>query len=435
MRKLNFILLSLLFVLSAGSKVLSKPALTYDGILLSLPVTAYNAALGSANSAFVNDINSFNSNPAGFASLKYKSIIFSHFSHFQDINIEYAGIVVPISKTNANIGLDFTFFNSGSIERNMIDANGNPVNKGTYKNYDKILGLYYAMDLPEEFNAGIGIKFLESKLERVSAQTFRGSIGIQKFFQTSENAKVSLAADIRNFGGELKFDSEKNKPKEIYRIGTGFIFDFGSNKIKTGFDLEYAARKDLNYFAGIDVLFAKILSLRGGYDSRNDADNKISLGLGLNINSNSIEKGLKLDYSYTPYGDLGNSHRFSLSFEFGDNNNSKEKILPIEQLFKNVKPEFRGQYYNEPDYNRINENKSNDSTDHNSGFFKKRNSSNDNQDLNLTSTQLFNKILMTIMSGELDKAQTLLNNDFTGKRVLSPQKFTTLNKMIIDRRR
>ena len=432
MRKLIFILI---FIFIADTKVFSKPALTYDGVLLSLPATAYNAALGSANSAFVDDINSFNSNPAGFASLNYKSIIFSHFSHFQDINVEYAGIAVPITKTNANIGLDFMFFNSGEIEKNTIDANGNPINNGTYRNYDKILGLYYAMDLPEDFNVGIGIKLLESKLESVSAQTFRGSVGFQKFFQTSENAKIALAADIKNFGGELKFDSEKNKPKEIYRIGTGFIFDFGSNKIKTGLDLEYAARKDLNYFAGIDVLFAKILSLRGGYDSRNDAGNKFSLGLGLNINSNTIEKGLNLDYSYTPYGDLGNSHRFSLSFEFGNNKKSEEKILPIEQLFKNVKPQFNKQYYREPYYNRIKKNEPENSNKHNSGYFKNRNSSVDSQNSTLTQTQLFNKILMTILSGDLDKAQMLLNNDFTGNRLLSSQKFMTLNKMIIDRKR
>ncbi|MBP7653470.1 PorV/PorQ family protein [Candidatus Dependentiae bacterium] len=428
------ILIAILFLLQGMvTETLSKPTSTYDGIILSLPVTAYNAALSSANSSFSDDINSLTSNPAGLASLNYKSMLFSHFSHFQNINTEYAAAVIPIKKTNANIGFDLTFFNSGSIEKSYIDSNGNPIKSGTYKNYDKMIGFYYAMNFKEEFNVGAGMKFIDSKLGEVSAQTLRGSLGLQKYFQTSENSKIAFSANIRNFGSELKFDQEKNKPKEIYRIGAGVILDLSLNKIKTGVDIEYVTDDKINYYAAIDILLAKILSLRGGYDSRNDAGNNFSLGLGLNINSSTVEKGINIDYSYTPYGDLGNSHRFSLSFEFGKHKNSSHDVLPIEHLLQMYKPQvqYQNNYYNQN--NTIQKKSEYIKPDKNipaNNIFQKKSNKSD-----LSPTQLFNKILMLIMSGDLNEAQRLLNIDFSNQRLLAPNKFLMLNNMIIERKK
>ena len=83
--------------------------------------------------------------------------------------------------------------------------------------------------------------------------------------------------------------------------------------------------KDSGAYANIGVDITSVydkdtnFSLRAGY--RTNAGNKsagLAAGLGVDMKAYNIE------YAYAPMGDLGNTHRFSLTFKFGARKMSAE---------------------------------------------------------------------------------------------------------------
>ncbi|HON56107.1 MAG TPA: PorV/PorQ family protein [bacterium] len=440
----KLIILAITLVFTTDN-IFAKPTKTYDGIILAVPLTAQNAGAASANAAFVSGINSLTSNPAGLATANHQSILFSHIAHFQNTNFQYLATLLPINYTNVNIGFDIAYFSSGNIEKTQIDNNANFIRIGSYKNYEYLIGAGYAINPLKNLNVGGTIKFLQSNLADVSANAVRCSLGTQKFFDIDELTKLAISFDIRNFGSELKYDNEKNKSKEFYRIGAGLMIGNLSNYLKSELNIEYVESDKLNYYIGLDAGISKILNLRSGYESRNDAGNKFSFGLGFNLVSSTFEKGINFDYAYTPYGELGKSHKFSVSFEFGQQRDFSKihtqlkkteqpktlnyqlpqqqniQTAPQYTIPQNIQQQPQTQQYKQPQAQQKNNIQQQVSPQQ-----QKINAIQQNQSID----QLFNKILFAILSNDLQTAQQLLNNDFKNNRVLLPDKFIFLNKML-----
>jgi hypothetical protein len=67
---------------------------------------------------------------------------------------------------------------------------------------------------------------------------------------------------------------------------------------------------------GAEDLIRKFLALRVGYQA-NLAETQIEGLTGLTAGLGVIYEGFGLDYAFLPYGDLGSTHRISLSYKFG----------------------------------------------------------------------------------------------------------------------
>ena len=68
---------------------------------------------------------------------------------------------------------------------------------------------------------------------------------------------------------------------------------------------------NLGVAVGAEYWVAEIMALRLGYRNGSDVDGISGLRAGLGI----VLKGFGLDYGFAPYGRLGLTHRFSLSFK------------------------------------------------------------------------------------------------------------------------
>ncbi len=77
-------------------------------------------------------------------------------------------------------------------------------------------------------------------------------------------------------------------------------------------DLNQPRHGDLTIHIGAEYVALKMAALRIGYNGRNEADSGITAGGGIRINN------LFVDYTFVPFGDLGNSHRMSLSYKWGN---------------------------------------------------------------------------------------------------------------------
>jgi hypothetical protein len=77
-------------------------------------------------------------------------------------------------------------------------------------------------------------------------------------------------------------------------------------------DVEKIKDRDPTLLGGFEWYVAQGIALRGGYDGRQDLDNGLTAGLGLQVN-----ESFEVDYGYRPYANFGSSHRFALTWSFG----------------------------------------------------------------------------------------------------------------------
>jgi outer membrane protein OmpA-like peptidoglycan-associated protein len=92
---------------------------------------------------------------------------------------------------------------------------------------------------------------------------------------------------------------------------------------------------------GIENYFHPMVALRLGYmynftDSKLEDLTGLTAGIGI-----KIDKKILLDYAYLPYGELGNSHRISLTYKFS----CPEKVAQVQPQ---VQPEPKAELIAEP---------------------------------------------------------------------------------------
>lgn len=69
--------------------------------------------------------------------------------------------------------------------------------------------------------------------------------------------------------------------------------------------------QEFDFKAGADFRVGGGVSLRAGYNSRNDLGNGLSLGAGFRISS------LDIDYAYVGFRRTGEAHRVGLTYRWG----------------------------------------------------------------------------------------------------------------------
>ncbi len=88
-------------------------------------------------------------------------------------------------------------------------------------------------------------------------------------------------------------------------------------KLAAGADIDWLANDERFYLAlGAEYLLNKNFAFRAGYQFGHASDDLgsglVGLGAGLGLKFDSFA----LDYAYVPFGDLGDTHRMTLGFNF-----------------------------------------------------------------------------------------------------------------------
>ena len=133
-----------------------------------------------------------------------------------------------------------------------------------------------------------------------SAGGVLGDVG----FLASPRDSVSLGASLLNCGAS-------DSPAQL-RIG-GHWRAWPGGLIAAGYDYALDSKRR-TYSVGAEHWFKDIAALRAGYqlgDSKDAGGSRYSAGMGWKINS------LQVDYAFSLMGELGNTHRVSLTFSFG----------------------------------------------------------------------------------------------------------------------
>lgn len=184
---------------------------------------------------------------------------------------------------------------------------------GSFTHYDAALFLSAAFPL-RDGGFGLSLKGIRSAIGDVSALGAAVDLGYMSYSRRRDGADMALT--LRNLGTPLKYEKESD-PLPLELAG-GLLWRYAG-----GFRLMADARMPVDhapYFViggeyGVPFGDSASFALRAGFNSRNlddlGAAGSVSGGFGLGL------RGAAFDYAFVPYGDLGATHRVTLSWLLG----------------------------------------------------------------------------------------------------------------------
>ena len=301
---------------------------TTGGQFLELAPGARAAAMGGAYVAAAEDATALYWNPAALSRINGSSLALMHSSYLASTFFDYASYGENLGNGGA-FGLSVQYFSAQSITETQDYV---PV--GTFTPYDLAATVGYALTLNDDFPAlaqyslGVSGKFISSHILK-TANTGAGDFGILSpaYFEDSFRWGVSGS----NIGGTLKYEQTAENLPMSYRLGATFRpvepWLLSADAVFPRDGQPYAALGTEYRFVSLK---GNTLSGRMGYNSQN-----VSSGLGFTGPSFGIGLGfqvLSVDYAFVPFGGLGQEHMLSLSFNFGAQQQRREKSSRLEPV-------------------------------------------------------------------------------------------------------
>jgi hypothetical protein len=294
--------------------LLASPALAQreTASFLKIQPGARPMAMGEAYTALADDMNAMTTNPAGLARLQSQQAVFQHAELFAGTKYEYAGYARPVDFTGGGVmGVSVGHLSHPRLEGR--DASGNPT--GSFSAGDTVVSLGYSARLPSyPAVLGANVKFIESTLADAKARTYAVDLGAQRAMDfLHRSARFGVA--VRNLGPGLKFASETNPLPLMISVG-GSVNVVGAMNLALDVHQEPNSRRT-GVAVGTEYAIMPAFALRSGYSSSsaNGGGNLSALG-GLGMGFGLRVYKATLDYSFSPYGELGSAQRLSLSSRF-----------------------------------------------------------------------------------------------------------------------
>ena len=278
---------------------------------LNLPIGARAAAMGGAYTAISEDASAIYWNPAGLVQISKLSAIFMRTSYVADINYQYVAYAHRMSYDSV---LAASIFATDIGAITQTDISGDRL--GTFTPQDQVVTLSYSKavlefsDKEKDLSMGVSIKYIKSKIVS-EASSFAGDFGIMTYNFTALPYRLGIM--LTNFGQGLKYDTESNALPMTLKLA-GAINPF--QNLLLAADVIFPKQDKPNFIIGAELNTQPNeltkLSIRGGLNSRllKDDLSGFSFGLGATLHFFS------LDYAFTPMGELGTSHRMSITFDF-----------------------------------------------------------------------------------------------------------------------
>ena len=279
---------------------------------LEIPAGVRGAGMGGMFTAVADDVSTMYWNTAGLAQLNNIELNLLHVVYFADTNYEFLGAALPL-QPGSTLGLSAAFdyvpsFNSTN-NPSAIPGSAN----------DLAIALGYGQTFGDNFAIGIGGKFISSNLVTYSAIGEAMDAGLLLYTQ---NKDLTLGLSVQNVGQISNFSdySSQEKLPLVYRAGLTYRFQQrGPIHFLVGVDLEKPIDNDAVVQTGGEFWWGDksfAVALRGGYDF-NSLNQDLGSGVGASMGAGLRFSDFELNYALVPFGVLGDTQRFSLTYRFG----------------------------------------------------------------------------------------------------------------------
>jgi len=300
---LAFVAAACLAMFVVPSTVFGRGPGTSAGNILKIDTGARPVALGGSYCGISDDINAAQYNPAGLGQIQRQEIMVTHNEWFQEIRSEFLGYGIPLNEYwSLGIALNYMYVN-GLTE---WDETGN-IKGGKFGAYNGLATITAGTEISEDMYFGVSLKALQESVDNKSSLAYAGDAGL---LCKMDDFRVGLA--VQNAGTKVKigedgFDMPMN-------IRGGVSYAMLENSLLVACDVNKPLDNKLEIRGGVEWWLAEPFALRAGYRTNINKNEGlgISAGFGLKLSDYLI------DYSFLPYGDIGNTHRLSLSYKFGE---------------------------------------------------------------------------------------------------------------------
>jgi hypothetical protein len=269
-----------------------------------MPSGAREAAMAGAFTAIADDASSVFSNPAGAALAPRHELALSHAEWLQGLKAENLAYVHALD-AGRTVGAGLTMLRSGSMQG--YDSAGGET--ASFSSNEGAASFAYAQGLGGGFHAGAAAKGIWQRVAGEQATAWALDAGLVK---TWEEFRLGIA--VQNLGTKLKLYSEAFSLPTAFRAGGAWRV-----KDRAWVSLEAAQSREGGLAAALGVegelrlTETEAILPRFGYRSGRSegAGIGVTAGLGLRV------RVFQVDYAFSPYGDLGNTHRLSFGLRFG----------------------------------------------------------------------------------------------------------------------
>lgn len=271
---------------------------------LSLDTGARPAALGGAYAAIADDAEALAYNPAGLAAVKRHESSFTHLAQFSGVTSQSMAVAL-----RQGLGFSVLTVDHGPAQRTTL-SNPSGTGLGEFGGRDTAVGAGYGRAVGAGLSLGLGLKYIRSQLDSYTAGAAAADVGVR--YRPDALPRLALAAAAQNMGGTVRFQSQSEELPLKLRAGAAWTERWGKASALLAFEAVKPRRGRVEPAAGLEVRPAPALALRLGYLGRNDAGMALTAGVGAAAGS------WRGDYAFVPFGALGNAHRLSVTFAWGE---------------------------------------------------------------------------------------------------------------------
>ena len=283
-----------------------------SGEFLLMPTGPKAFSLGNSMIGYYNDPISLLYNPANSSFFDAAAISLGQTRYIFDTKMEYFSFTIPFSKNNS-LGIGVNVFYTDPID---VYTWADPEN--SYDQYDvsdNLLFINYSR-LFGNLSIGISGKFYKEEIANVISDTFLIDFGVAYKLN-----KGGFGFSVQNFGSGLTFDNDYrtyDKDSEytakLEKLPLNILFGGSYEAVKNlsvFFQGNMATKNTFNYSAGVEYKLFDILPIRVGYTNVDEGGFGAGFGLSYTFRKTKLTGKkvdiltLDFDYSYVPYGDLG----------------------------------------------------------------------------------------------------------------------------------
>ena len=259
-------------------------------------------------------------NPAGLASVERPEVSATYNASFEDVTHQYVSFAYPL-RYGSTLDLNLTRLSMEPFQG--YDAVGSKTQD--VEGSDLAIGAAYGRTIMKDeisrpvLNLGVNLKSISETLDSASANTVAADIGAvyyrrpAKYWMRALPAQeMRLAFTVRNIGPGLKFDSVSSPlPLSATLGGSWLSHPYGNSTLAVSLDNTIANDDKYTANLGAEYTAFQLLSFRAGYRTGQSIGSGFRFGVGFRFSF------ADLDYSMSPFGDLGSMHKVGMSVKFG----------------------------------------------------------------------------------------------------------------------
>jgi hypothetical protein len=276
--------------------------------------------MGEAYTAVADDAYSAWWNPAGLASVETPELGATYNASLESVSHQYVSFAYPM-RYGSTFGINITRLSVAPFQG--YDAKGWETRQ--VNSADTAIGAAYGRTLLKDeierpvLNVGGNLKAISSRLDSVTASAFAADLGAIYYLRPTNYwmkkvpaQEFRFALDIKNIGTSLKYDKLAFPLPRSATLGSAWIsHPWGAHTLTVALDQTLSNDQKYTFDLGAEYFMFQLLSFRGGYKSGQDIGSGVRFGVGFRLSF------IDLDYSMSPFGDLGAMHKVGLTMRFG----------------------------------------------------------------------------------------------------------------------